>query len=100
MLRTARRLTTIASNTGTQIEKSPVTTVISVLTTSSPPMILATPESELELRMQILSDVTTFSTGKVAWNAYWPSLFAVPCVIVPLAFVAKGSDQAAEHVVC
>lgn len=77
-----------------------MTTLMIVVTTSSPAMIPATPESELELRMQMLSDVTTASMGSIARHACWPSLFAIPCVIVPLAFMAKGSKQAAEHVVC
>ena len=62
----------MASNTGTQIEKSPVTTLMSMLTTSSPPMILATPESELELRMYILSVVTTFD-----WKSRLAHLLAI-----------------------
>ena len=69
-------------------------------TTSNPPMIPATPESELELGMQILFGFTTDLIRTIARHAYWPSLLAVPCVIVPLAFMAKGSDQAAEHVAC
>ena len=63
-------------------------------------MIPATPVSELELGMQILSGVTTASTGIIAWHAYWPRLLAVPCAIIYLAFVAKVPDQVAEHAVC
>ena len=92
------RLTKMASSTGAQIEKSPLVTLISKVTTSSPPMIPATPGSELG--MYILSVVTTAWAGNVARHTYWASLFAIPCVIVPLALVAKETDQVAEQVVC
>ena len=90
----------MANSTGIQIQQSPSTTLMIVLTTTNPAMIPATPESELERGMQMLSDLMTVSAGNITWHAYWPSLLAVPCAIVPLAIVAKGSDQAAEHAAC
>ena len=98
MFRTAFRLTMTARMIGIQCPQSPNMTVIRTPTPTTPMMMPATPE--LELGMQILSGLTTDRTGSVARHAYWPLLFAAPCAIVYLAFVAKGSDQAAEHVVC
>ena len=84
---------------GIQCAQSPNKTVISTPTPTTPMRMPATPESELELGKQILSGLTTFSSGRVAWHAYWTSLFAAGCVIVCLAVAAKVTDQVAEHVV-
>ena len=55
------------------------------------------PRVELEVDMQMLSNLTTASTRSIARHAYWLSLLADPCVILCLGIAAKELDHPAEH---
>jgi hypothetical protein len=51
-------------------------------------------------RHALLSCLTIDVVGSIARHAYWPTLSAVPCLIVYLAAVANGLDQTGGCVTC